>query len=110
MNKADIIDVIADQCEITKAKSSQIVEMIIEAITLELGHGGGVRLAGFGKFRVDHKEATTARNPRTGEPIDVAAKTVVKFKPEKALRDAANRPLRKVGTDRVSPLSERQRA
>jgi DNA-binding protein HU-beta len=110
MNKADIVDVIADQCEITKAKSSEIIEAMIELVTFELGHGGEVRLAGFGKFKTDHKEATTARNPRTGEPIDVAAKTVVKFKPEKALRDAANRPLRKVGTDRLSPLPEQKRA
>ncbi len=55
-----------------------------------LSKGGEVRLVGFGTFSVAHRKATTGRNPRTGEAIQIAASKQPKFKAGKGLKDAVN--------------------
>jgi DNA-binding protein HU-beta len=88
MNKADIINKIADEIGTTKADAERAVEVIIAAIEKSLKSGEEVSIAGLGIFSAKVRNARTARNPRTGEAIEVPAMRVPKFRPAKALKDA----------------------
>jgi DNA-binding protein HU-beta len=63
---------------------------VLDNIAGSLSNGGEVRLVGFGTFSVTHRKATTGRNPRTGESIQIKASNQPKFKAGKALKDAVN--------------------
>ncbi len=88
MNKADIINKVHDELDITKSEAERAVEVIISSISDSLIAGQEVSIAGLGIFSTKHREARTARNPRTGESIDVPAMRVPKFRPAKALKEA----------------------
>lgn len=89
MNKADLVDVVHDVLGGTKADAERAVQAIFDAITDELSKGENqVSIAGFGIFESKMRKARTARNPRTGEPIDVPAMRVPKFRAAKALKDS----------------------
>ena len=90
MNKNDLIAAVADAADISKADATKAVDSVFDVITGELKGGGDVRLVGFGTFSVAARAATTGRNPRTGEPIPIAASKQPKFKAGKALKDAVN--------------------
>ena len=72
----------------TKVQSEEVVQLIIDAITDTLKKGGEVSIAGLGIFSAKARAARTARNPKTGETVKVAATTVPKFRAAKALKDA----------------------
>jgi len=88
MNKAGLIEHVASSTGATKSAASEAVEAILTGITSTLAKGESVSLVGFGTFSVVERAARTARNPRTGEAIDVAASKAPKFKAGKALKDA----------------------
>lgn len=88
MNKAELIDKIAEKESLNKAQAGRILENIIETITSTLKKGDEVALTGFGTFSAKKRAARTARNPKTGEKIQVAAMTVPKFKAGKGLKEA----------------------
>ncbi len=88
MNKSALADVINGVVGGTKADSDRAVEAIIEAITNSLKDGEDVSIAGLGIFSAKERAARTARNPRTGEPVQVPAMKVPKFRAAKALKDA----------------------
>jgi len=88
MNKAELINHVAVEADLTKSQSGDVVEAILSGITSTLADGGAVSLVGFGTFSVSARAARTARNPRTGEPIEVAASNAPRFKAGKALKDA----------------------
>jgi len=88
MNKADLAEVVNGVVGGTKADSERVVEAIINAITESLKKGEDVSIAGLGIFSAKMRAARTARNPRTGEPIQVPAMKVPKFRAAKALKDA----------------------
>lgn len=90
MNKNELIAAVADQCEMTKAQAGDAVDAVLDTVTGALKSGDDVRLLGFGNFAVADRKATTARNPRTGEPINVPASKAPKFKAGKALKEAVN--------------------
>ena len=81
MNKAELIDAIATNSGLTKAASKKALDATILAISEALKQGDKVSLIGFGTFGVAKRSARTGRNPRTKAPIQIPAKTVVKFKP-----------------------------
>ncbi|MDH5442031.1 MAG: HU family DNA-binding protein [Candidatus Nomurabacteria bacterium] len=87
MKKADIIDMVHTELEGTKAQADRVVNMIFDTIGDEMAKGSEVDIAGFGKMIGQHKPARTARNPKTGEPVQVAAKIAPKFKASKTLKD-----------------------
>ena len=89
MNKIDLIDAVASRAGLSKADATKAVDGITSSITSALQGGTEVRLVGFGTFSVGHRIATTGRNPRTGERIQIAARNVPKFKSGKALKAAA---------------------
>jgi len=88
MNKADLIDHVAANADLSKAAAGAAVEAVLSGVTGALSNGGSVSLVGFGTFSVADRAARTARNPRTGEAIQVAASKAPKFKAGKALKDA----------------------
>jgi DNA-binding protein HU-beta len=90
MNKADLIDAVADSADMSKAGAGRALDAAIEAITKALKKGDTVTLVGFGTFSVRKRAARTGRNPRTGEAIKIKASKVPGFKAGKALKDAIN--------------------
>ncbi len=90
MNKNDLVAAVADNAGLTKADASKAVDGVFDAITDALKQGGEVRIVGFGTFAVASRKATTGRNPRTGETINIAASKQPKFKAGKGLKDAIN--------------------
>ncbi len=88
MNKQDLADAVHDVLGGTKVSAESAVDTIIETILGSLRKGEEVSIAGLGIFTVRPRAARTARNPRTGETIQVPAMKVPKFKPAKALKDA----------------------
>jgi len=88
LNKADLINHVSSTTDLSKASASDAVEAILSGITSTLSNGDSVSLVGFGAFSVTERAARTARNPRTGEAIDVPASKAPKFKAGKALKDA----------------------
>ncbi len=90
MNKNDLIASVADSAGLSKSDASNAVDAVLQAITDGLAGGGEIRLVGFGTFSVANRAATTGRNPRTGEAIQIPASKQPKFKAGKALKDAVN--------------------
>ena len=91
MNKNDLIAAVAASTELSKADSTKAVDGVITAITASLTSGTEVRLVGFGTFSVADRAASTGRNPRTGEAIQIPASKQPKFKAGKALKEAVNK-------------------
>ncbi|MEM9953075.1 MAG: HU family DNA-binding protein [Chloroflexota bacterium] len=90
MNKNELISAIADASDLTKADAGRALDAFTDAITGALKKGDKVTLVGFGTFSTSERKARKGRNPQTGEEIDIAAKTVAKFKPGKELERAVN--------------------
>ena len=90
MNKNDLISQVADDAGLSKADATKAVDAVLDNIAGSLSNGGEVRLVGFGTFSVTHRKATTGRNSRTGEAIQIKASNQPKFKAGKALKDAVN--------------------
>ena len=88
MNKSELINVVAEKAALSKKDSEAAVTAALDAITAALADGDEVRLVGFGTFEVKKREARMGRNPKTKEPIPIAASKVPTFKPGKAFKDA----------------------
>lgn len=80
MNKAELVDAIAEGSGISKADSKRALDAFIDATTNALKGGDRVSLVGFGSFSVSERAERKGRNPQTGAEITIAAKKVVKFK------------------------------
>ena len=90
MNKNELVASVAEASGLSKADAGRAVDGVIGAITGALKSGGDVRIVGFGTFSVANRKATTGRNPRTGEPIQIKASKMPKFKAGSPLKDAVN--------------------
>ena len=90
MNKNDLVSAVSSATGLSKSDAAKAVDGVIDSITSSLSNGNEVRLVGFGTFSVSHRKATTGRNPRTGESIQISATNVPKFKSGKALKASVN--------------------
>ena len=90
MNKNELIGNVAESCGLPKSDAGNAVEGVFDAIQKALANGDEVRLVGFGTFSVAKRKASTGRNPRTGEPMEIKASNQPKFKAGKGLQDAVN--------------------
>ncbi len=90
MNKQDLVASVAEASGLGTRDAARAVDAVIEAITASLKRGEEVRLVGFGSFVVTQRKASTGRNPRTREPMEIKASAVPKFRVGKALKDAVN--------------------
>lgn len=87
MNKASLVEVIQGVTNGTKSGAEEIMEALLDAIVKALKKGEEVSIAGLGGFSTKTRKARTARNPKTGAPVQVPATRVVKFRVAKALKD-----------------------
>ena len=88
MNKQGIVEAVHKLLNGTKVQAEQVVDAVIDSITNTLKKGEEVSIAGLGIFSVKTRAARQARNPRTGETVQVKAMRVPKFRAAKALKDA----------------------
>ena len=91
MNKSDLVTAVAKDTGLSKTDSAKAVDSVFGNITATLKKGGEARFVGFGTFTVQKRKATTGRNPRTGEKINIPASKQPKFKPGKELKTAVNK-------------------
>ncbi|HLN72625.1 MAG: HU family DNA-binding protein [Methylococcaceae bacterium] len=87
MNKAQLIDAIAEKAGLTKADAKKSLDAFVEATSDALKNGDRVALIGFGSFSVTSRSARSGRNPQSGQTITIPEKKVVKFKPGAELAD-----------------------
>ena len=90
MNKQDLINKMANDAGITKLAAKAALQAFEHGVTEALANGDSVQMVGFGTFSATQRSARTARNPATGEAVQVPAKTAVNFKAGKGLAEAVN--------------------
>ena len=90
MNKAQLIDAMAEKAGLTKADTKKALDAFITSTGSALKQGDRVALVGFGSFSVSKRNARTGRNPQTGKEIQIPAKNVVKFKAGSELSGGVN--------------------
>lgn len=87
MNKKELIKAISEKTEMTQKTVGEVVDATFDVIEDTLMDGEDVSIANFGKFVVVEKEASVKRNPATGQPVNVPAHNVVKFKASSTLKE-----------------------
>ena len=90
MNKNDLIANVASSAGLSKSDATRSLESLLDTITNALKRGEKVSIVGFGNFSISERKATTGRNPRTGESIQIPASKRPKFSVGKALKEAVN--------------------
>ena len=90
MSKTELVELIAEKAEISKAAASRALDAALEGITTGLKKEGKVTLVGFGTFSAKKRAAREGINPLTKEPLKIPAKTVASFKAGSKLKDALN--------------------
>ena len=88
MNKAELIDALAAQADITKSCAGRVLDAFADVVAGTLKTGEQVVIPGIGKLELTHRKARTCRNPQSGAAVEIPASTGVKFKSAKALKDA----------------------
>jgi DNA-binding protein HU-beta len=92
MTKSTLVGVIAEKACVTKATAAEILAVIEGVAKAEVKKNGQFVLPGLGKAVKQQRKARIGRNPQTGEPIKIPAKTVVKFRVAKSFKDAVIPP------------------
>lgn len=90
MSKTEFIAAVAEKAGLSKKDAEKAVKAYTDVVTEELVKGGKVQLVGFGTFEVADRPSREGRNPKSGEPMTIAASRVPKFKAGKALKDQVN--------------------
>ncbi len=88
MTKAELVDKIAKDADITKVKAESAISAFLGGVTEALAAGDKVTFVGFGSFAVSERKARVGRNPQTGAEIKIPARKAVGFSAGKALKDA----------------------
>ncbi|MCI8513403.1 MAG: HU family DNA-binding protein [Lachnospiraceae bacterium] len=90
MNKTEFVAAVAEQAGLSKKDAEAAVKAFTDVVAAEMVKGEKVQLVGFGTFEVADREARMGRNPKSGEPMEIAASRMPKFKAGKALKDMVN--------------------
>lgn len=91
MNKAELIEKISNEADLSKASAERALNAAIAAIIKAVTKGDRVQLIGFGTYSSGKRAARVGRNPQTGATIKIAAAKTVKFTAGKAFKDAVNK-------------------
>ena len=102
MTKKEIVKQISDRIGLTQLKTKEIVQLTFDAIVDTLIEDSRIELRNFGVFQVKKRKARKARNPRTGDKVDVPPKNVVTFKPGKEMEEL----VRKMNPENLPLLEE----
>ena len=87
MNKTELIAVVAEKAGLTKADAGKAVNAFFDAVTETLAQGGSVQVIGFGNFEVSEYGERMGRNPRSGAPVRIPARRVVRFRPSRTMEE-----------------------
>jgi DNA-binding protein HU-beta len=79
MNKAELVEIVAKQADLSKAAAGKTLDSIVAAVVKAVSKGDTVTMVGFGTFKSAKRAARTGKNPKTGEALKIAATTVPKF-------------------------------
>ncbi|TCS35919.1 HU family DNA-binding protein [Reinekea marinisedimentorum] len=90
MRKPDLAAAIAEHADLTKEKAGEVLNVLLDQITLSVAKKESVTLVGFGTFEARSRAKRMGKNPQTGAPIEIPASNTVAFKPGKALKDSCN--------------------
>ena len=91
MTKADIIERVYEKVGgFSKKEAAEIVEAVFQVMKQSLSSNEKIKISGFGNFVVRHKKERMGRNPQTGQPIVIAPRSVLNFKPSQVLKNALN--------------------
>lgn len=90
MNKAELIEAVSGENELTKADCERVINSTLELIKKAVKKGDDVTLVGFGTFTKTKRKARQGRNPQTGATIKIPASTVPKFRPGKEFKESVN--------------------
>ena len=91
MTKKDMAKEIAEETGLSQAQAQEVIRRVLDGITETLWQEGRIELRNFGVFEVKQRKARKARNPRTGERVDVPARLVVTFKPGREMMERVGR-------------------
>ena len=95
MTKQEIVDIVSNATGLTKVETETIMNGVMSTIIDSLANNEKVELRGFGTFGIKHRMPKKARNPGTGEPINLPERHVPTFKPSKFMRSHVNNSLKK---------------
>ena len=90
MNKNELVSAMANATNLNQTQSAEALQAFIDTVKSQLRSGSEVKIIGFGTFKISRRKATTGRNPRTGEPINIPASNQPKFSAGKALKEGVN--------------------
>jgi integration host factor subunit alpha len=108
MTKADIIDSVYERVGFSKKESADLVELIFDTLKQTLEQGEKVKVSGFGNFQPRYKRLRPGRNPKSGQPIDIPARRVVKFVASQVLKASLNGAAVAVGGRAVDLENEQE--
>lgn len=91
MNKTELVNEVADAADVTKAAAGRMIDVLTSIITSALKRGDAIILPGFGSFSTTNRSPRMGRNPQTGQPIQIKASRVAKFKAGKKLKEEVQR-------------------
>ncbi len=91
MNKSELIEALVKETDMSKAAAGRVLNALIDIITKTVAKKQDVQLIGFGTFKAAKRAARKGKNPRTGEPLKIAAATVPKFSAGAAFKAAVNK-------------------
>ena len=90
MTQTELIEKVAKEQELSKAKAEKVVKAVLSAIGEAISKGEEVRLSELGVFKLGQRSERKGRNPRTGEILTIPPRRVVKFVATKHIREAVN--------------------
>ena len=91
MNKSELVDKVRDAADLSGAQAQKAVDAFLDSVTNAVASGDKVQLPGFGSWSSSDRKARTGRNPRTGEPVQIAASKGVKFTAGAGFKSAVNK-------------------
>jgi DNA-binding protein HU-beta len=90
MTKADLLAAVAAKANVPAAEADRVIQAFVDLVVESAKKGDKVSWPGFGSFSTSKRQARTGRNPRTGEPVQIAASTAMKFSPSSTLKAELN--------------------
>ena len=90
LTKTALVEQVADDADLTRKHAQVVVETVLDSVVEALRRGEKVEIRGFGSFRLRRRGPRRGRNPRTGDPVDVASKQVAYLKPARELKELIN--------------------
>lgn len=88
MNKNEFVALLAERNNLTKREAEEMYDIVLGTLGEVVAEGNEVSISGVGKFKIVERDARTARNPKTGNVVDVPAKKVPKFQFSKNIKEA----------------------